>query len=108
MFTCGMLMVGKSVRFKVLVVGWMTHGLVADDPPNDPQYGMEHQAESCWWAPTGHHWGDGCVFKAMVACQTFLYMYLWPMCFFFSLCANFMFVSGFIPSMFNFSYLLVQ
>ena len=90
MFTCRMPMVGKSVRFKVLVVGWTTHSLVANDPPNNPQYSVEHQAESFWWAPTGHHWGDGHVFKAMMACQIHFHtLYLWPMCFFFSYVPNF-------------------
>ena len=35
----------KEMGFEVLVVGWMTHSLVVDDPPNDPQYGVEHLAE---------------------------------------------------------------
>ena len=40
MFTCQTPMVGKSVGSKVLVVRWTTHSLVADNPPNDPQYSM--------------------------------------------------------------------
>ena len=38
MFTCRMPTVGKNGGFEVLVVGWMTHSLVDDNPPNDPQY----------------------------------------------------------------------
>ena len=45
MFTCRMPMVGKNGEFEVLVVGWTTHSLVANNPPNDPQYNEEHLAE---------------------------------------------------------------
>ena len=38
MFTCRMPTVGKNGEFEVLVAGWMTHGLVDDNPPNNPQY----------------------------------------------------------------------
>ena len=67
MFTCRMPMVGKNVGFEALMVGWMTHGLVVDDPPNDPQYGVEHLVKGL--VGTGRSpLGDGLVFKAMVAC----------------------------------------
>ena len=54
MFTCQMPTAGKNGGFEVLVVGWMTHSLVDDDPPNDPQYGMECLAEG-WWALASHN-----------------------------------------------------
>ena len=77
----------------VLVVGWMTHCVLVDDPPYDPQYGVEHLASRSlfgkWFfrglvAPVCHSLGDGLVLKAIMACLTKKYRYLWPMCFFFS------------------------
>ena len=46
MFTCQMPTAGKKGGFEPLVVGWMTHSLLVDDPPNDPQYGVEHLDKS--------------------------------------------------------------
>ena len=82
-------MAGKKGRSEPLVVGWMTHSLLVDDPPNDPQYGVEHLADKSWyrevwWAPVCHGVSDGLVFKAMMACLKILQIFManvFPFCF---------------------------
>ena len=46
--------------------------------------GLENGFSEVWWAPVCHSLGDGLVLKAIMACLTKKYRYLWPMCFLFS------------------------
>ena len=84
-------MAGRKGGFELLVVGWTTHSLVVDDPPNDPQYGVECLARVDIERFGGHQSvteGDGLVFKAMVACQTIVQIFMANV-FPFYFCANF-------------------
>ena len=82
---------------------------LVDNPPNNPQYGMEHLADKIqyrevWWALVCHRVGDGLVFKAMMAHLKILQIFMANV-FLFNFCAIFLYFAclfkDFFPYLFK-------
>ena len=70
MFTCRIPTVGKNIAsLKYWWLGGQPTALWLMTLHNNPQYWCGASGGTSGGHQLGHHWGDGLVFKAMVACQ---------------------------------------